>query len=70
MTFLTCSHRSASSNDRVKRQALNNNTDLQHRRLDLELRAKEAEVKRQELENIRLEIELEERRRALGLPMR
>ncbi|KAF2714917.1 hypothetical protein K504DRAFT_486708 [Pleomassaria siparia CBS 279.74] len=56
----------ASSNDRAKRQAPNNNTDLQHRRLLVELRAREAEVKRMELENTRLEMDIEERRRALG----
>lgn len=56
--------RTPSSEPSLQRQALQQNLDHQARRVELELREKEADVKRMELENLKLELEIEALRRA------
>jgi hypothetical protein len=53
----------------LKRQAINTNQDLQQKRVELENRAKEAEVRKLELANMMMEVELMKQRRELGLPL-
>ncbi|KAF1978953.1 hypothetical protein BU23DRAFT_191377 [Bimuria novae-zelandiae CBS 107.79] len=59
--------RSPSSQPSLQRQVLQQNLDAQSQRTALELREKEAIVRKQELQNRLLELELLERERALSL---
>ncbi|KAF1976814.1 hypothetical protein BU23DRAFT_551255 [Bimuria novae-zelandiae CBS 107.79] len=58
--------RTPSQEPSLQRQVLQQNLDAQAQRTALELREREADIKRRELENIKLELEIEEKRRALG----